>query len=78
MPSDHPTQPAPSHVPSEAEIAAVVTAHTGYTATPEELRILSARLQFVQPQLDRLRAEALGETEPWHGPTVDLDGGTPR
>lgn len=59
--------------PTQAEIAAVITSQTGYVATPEELRILAARLEFVQPQLDRMRAETLGDKEPWHLAAADLE-----
>ena len=75
MPSEEPKHTLAGHAPSEAEIAAVILAQTGYTPPPEEVRIIAARLRFVQPQLDQLRAEALGETEPWRAATADLDGG---
>jgi hypothetical protein len=78
MPSEETKKALAGHAPSEAEIAAVITAQTGYTASPEEVKIIAARLQFVQPQLDQLRAEVLEETEPWRAATADLDGGGRR
>lgn len=78
MSAEDPTTQLPGVPPTEAEIAALVTSQTGYVATSEEVRILAARLKFVQPQLDRLRAEVFGMAEPWHLAAADQDRGGRR